>query len=125
MSYASLSRARAVMFAGAALVTATPEPAPAAQIAQVASAFQVCLDDQFEKWVKARVHLVLNEDPSAGDVDDASVAKWTVEAANACRAQVGGGGDAQTEERFAKRMAQWREHIYNGVQRMREVVRPD
>ena len=124
MSYASLSRVRAVMFAGAALVTATPEPAPAAQIAQAASAFQTCLDGQFDKWVKARVNLVLNEDATAGDIDDASVAKWTVETATACRAQAGG-GDAKVAERFAKRMAQWREHIYNGVQRMRELVKPD
>ena len=124
MSYASLSRLRAVMFAGAALLTATPNAAPAAQVAQTASAFQVCLDGQYEKWLKARVNLVLNEHPAAGDIDDASVAKWTLEAVNACRSQAAG-GDAQTEERFVKRMAQWREHIYNAAQRMRELVKPD
>jgi hypothetical protein len=123
MSHVSLRLWRCIVFA-CALPVATPAPAPAAQIAQAGNAFQTCLDGQFDRWVKARVNLVLNEDPRAGDVDDASVAKWTVEAANACRAQAGG-GDAQVEERFAKRMAQWREHIYNGVQRMRELVRPD
>jgi hypothetical protein len=124
MRHTSLRAWRCIVLASALLVAAMPGPAPAAQIAQAASAFQTCLDGQFDRWVKARVNLVLNEDPSAGDVDDASVAKWTVEAATACRAKAGG-SDAKVEERFAKRMGQWREHIYNGVQRMRELVRPD
>ena len=124
MRHTSLRPWRCIVLACALPVAAWPEPAPAAQIAQAASAFQTCLDGQFDKWVKARVNLVLNDDPSAGDVDDASVAKWTVQTATACRAQAGD-GDAQVAERFAKRMAQWREHIYNGVQRMRELVRPD
>ena len=124
MRLTSLRPWRWIVLACALPVAAWSEPAPAAQIAQAASAFQTCLDGQFDRWVKARVNLVLNDDPSAGDVDDASVAKWTVETATACRAQAGG-GDAQIAERFAKRMAQWREHIYNGVQRMRELVKPD
>jgi hypothetical protein len=124
MRRSSLGRLRSLAFACAALLTTTAGPAPAAQVAQTATAFQVCLDSRFEKWLKARVDLVLNDDPVAADIDDAAVAKWTVEAVNGCRAQAGG-GEAQNEERFAKRLARWREHIYNEVQRMRELVRPD
>ncbi len=72
----------------------------------------------------ARSELVVNEDPKAGDIDDASVARWTVETVGTCRAQAGG-GDQDVEARFTKRVAQWRQHIYDRVQSIRELVRPD
>ena len=116
------SRRRGLLLACALVVT--PAGAFAAQVAQAASPMQACLDGRFDKWVKARVDLVLNEDPKAGDVDDAAVARWTSANLTACQAQAGG-GEPDVEEQFAKRMSHWREHIYNAVQRMRELVKPD
>ena len=119
-----LGRAHSIACACAVPLMATPATAPAAQVTPTASAFQACLDDHVEQWLKARVNLVLNEDPAAGDIGDASVAKWTVETINSCRG-LAGGSDAQIEQQFVKRMTQWREQIYNAAQRMRELVKPD
>ena len=102
----------------------TPAGVLAAQVAQTPSRLQTCLDSSFDMWLKSRVNLVLNEDPKAGDIDDPAVGKWTVDTVAACRAQAGS-SDAAVEETFAKQMGQWREHIYNAVQRMRELVKPD
>jgi hypothetical protein len=101
-------------------------PARAASIWERAGPFQACLEGRFEKWVQARAELVLNEDTQAGNIDDAAVARWTTEAIGACRAQAGtGGGDAASEARFANHMAQWRVHIYDLVQSIRQRSRPD
>jgi hypothetical protein len=74
--------------------------------------------------VQARAELVLNEDAQAGSIDDASVAQWTNETMDACRAQAGG-GDAESEARFAKHLARWRTHIYDLVQSIRQRAGPD
>ena len=68
--------------------------------------------------------LIVNEEPKAGDIDDASVAKWAADTLTACRVQAGGGDEA-SEARFTKHMAQWRQHIYDRVQSIRERIRPD
>lgn len=99
-------------------------PAHATSVAERAAPFRACLDSQFEKWVNARAALAVNEDPRAGDIDDAAVAIWAVEVLDACNRQAGG-GDKDTEGLFTKRVAQWREHIYNRVQSIRELTRPD
>jgi len=98
--------------------------ANAASIAERAGPFQACLEGRFEKWVNGRSELVVNEDPKAGDVDDAAVARWALETVGSCRAQAGG-GDQDAEARFTKRVAHWRQHIYDRVQNIRELARPD
>ncbi len=98
--------------------------ANASSIAERAAPFRICLDRQLEKWVNARVELVVNEDPKAGDIDDAAVAKWAVGVLEACRLQVGS-GEKGAEAAFTKRVAQWRQHIYDRVQGIRELARPD
>jgi hypothetical protein len=98
--------------------------ANAASIAERAGPLQACLEGRFEKWVNSRSELVVNEDPKAGDIDDAAVARWALETVGACRAQAGG-GDRDVEARFTKRVAQWRQHVYDRVQSIRELVRPD
>ena len=98
--------------------------ANAASISERAAPFRVCLDSQLEKWVNARAELVANEDPKAGDIDDAAAAKWAVGVLEACRLQAGG-GDQDAEAAFTKRVAQWRQHIYDRVQSIRELTRPD
>jgi hypothetical protein len=95
-----------------------------AQISERAGAFQACLDARFQKWANERAELVVNDDPKAGDIDDAAAAKWTAEALDGCRAQVGG-TDRDLEQRFVKHMSRWREHVYELVRSIRERARPD
>lgn len=124
MTRKSLRRPRGTSFTCAALLGAMAVSASASSIAVSASPLQMCLDSQFETWVNARAELVVNEDPSAGDIDDASVARWAVETMTACRAQAGG-PDQAAEAQFTKRAARWHQHIYDRVQSIRELTRPD
>lgn len=117
-------RRRGVLLTTAVLLSAIAGSANAASIWERAGPFQACLEGRFEKWVNARAEFVVNEDASAGDIDDADVAQWTVAALDACRAQAGS-GDQDSEARFTKHLAHWREHIYRLVQSIRERTRPD
>ena len=117
-------RRRGVLLTCAAFLTAMAGSATGAQIWERAGPFQACLEGRFETWVNARVELIVNEEPKAGDIDDTSVATWAVETLAACRIQAGGGDEA-SEARFTKHMAQWHQHIYDRVQSIRERVRPD
>lgn len=118
------ARRRGFILAFTLLSALTSGSATGAQISERSGALQACLDARFQKWVMARAELVLNEDPKAGDIDDAAVAKWTAEALGGCRAQVGAKVQ-DVEDRFAKHMARWREHIYELVRSIQERVRPD
>lgn len=118
-------RPRGVQFFYAAFfLTAMTATANAAASSERTGPFQACLEGRLETWVNGRAELVVNEDPKAGDVDDAAVAKWMVETVSACRAQAGA-GDQASEAGFTKRVAQWRQHIYGRVQSIRELARPD
>lgn len=117
-------RRRGALLSVAVLSMAIAGSAHAASIWDRTGPFQACLDGRLEKWVNARAALVLNEDPRASDVDDAAVAKWTVETLDVCRTQAGG-GDQDSQARFAKHMASWRNHIHELVQSIRERSRPD
>jgi hypothetical protein len=75
-------------------------------------AFEACLESSLDKWLTTQAQLQVNEDPAAAKLDDAAVATWTVETMDRCRS-VGQAADAASEERFAKHMAQWRQHIYD------------
>jgi hypothetical protein len=123
MKRMSAGRLRGAML-GWAAVLAVMASANASSIAERAFPFQACLEGRFETWVNGRAELVVNEDPKAGDVDDGAVAAWTLETVDVCRAQAGG-GDQGTEARFTKRVAQWRQHIYDRAQSIRELARPD
>ncbi len=105
-------------------ITALAAPANAASNSERTGAFQACLEGRLETWVKGRAELIVNEDPKAGDVDDAVVARWMLETVSACRTQAGG-GDQASETGFTKRVAQWRQRIYDRVQSIRELTRPD
>ncbi|MBX9588861.1 MAG: hypothetical protein K2X43_06130 [Hyphomonadaceae bacterium] len=117
-------RPRSVLFTCAALFTAMVASVSAASIFERATPFQACLDGRLETWVNARAALVVNEDPAAGDIDDAAVARWAIEALEACRTQAGGADEA-SQARFTKHVAHWRQHIYDRVQAIRERTRPD
>jgi hypothetical protein len=105
-------------------VLCTLECATAASIWERAGPFQACLQQGFDKWLQARTELVVNEDPQASSVDDAVVAQWTARTIDACRARAGG-GDEESVARFAKHMAQWRSHIYDLVQSIKQRAGPD
>ena len=117
-------RPRGAAFICAGLLGIIAASASASSVAERANPFQVCLDSRYDKWVDGRAELVVNEDAKAGNVDDAAVAGWVMETLNSCRAQAGG-GDQAMEQGFTKRVAQWRQHIYDRVQRIRELARPD
>ena len=87
-------------------------------------ALQVCLDAEAKGWIDARAALVANDDPAAGDIDDAAVAAWAAQALKGCAAKAGG-ADAASEQRFVKYMAHWREHIYRVAEALRARARPD
>ena len=74
--------------------------------------FETCLESSLDKWLAARAELEVNEHPTAAQLDDAAVATWTLETIAQCRAR-GGTAEAASEDRFAKHMAQWRQHIYD------------
>jgi hypothetical protein len=80
--------------------------------------FERCLEARMDAWINARVALIVNEDPSAGDVDDLDVALWAVTALQGCEEQAGHGNQT-SEGRFARHMAHWREHIYSITQAVR------
>jgi hypothetical protein len=75
-------------------------------------AFEACLEGSLEKWLAQQAELQVKEDPAAARLDDAAVAGWTVETIAKCRAGAQG-GEAASEERFNRYMAQWRQHIYD------------
>jgi len=82
-------------------------------------AFEACLETSLEKWLQAQAELVVNEDPAASRLDDAAVAKWTIDTLAQCRARVGG-ADAESEGRFTSHMARWRNHIYDLASSIRQ-----
>jgi hypothetical protein len=124
MKRINLQCLRGAMLGCVAVLPAIAASADASSISERAVPFGACLEGRFEIWVNGRAELVVNEDPKAGEVDDAAVAAWTLETVGACRAQAGG-GDKDTEARFTKRVAQWRQHIYDRAQSIRELARPD
>ncbi len=75
-------------------------------------AFEACLDSSLDKWLSAQAELQVNEDPAATKLDDAAVAAWTAATIDRCRAMAKA-GDAASEDRFSRHMAQWRQHIYD------------
>jgi hypothetical protein len=87
-------------------------------------AFQVCLEAEAQKWLDAKVALVVNDDPAAGNMDDATVAGWATGALKSCAANAGS-ADAASEQQFMRYMAHWRDHIYRAAQDLRRRDRPD
>jgi hypothetical protein len=86
--------------------------------------FESCLQTQAKQWIDARVELVVNGDPAAGDIDDAGVAAWTVETIKTCAGKAGG-SDRAAEHLFARYMAHWREHIDAAAADLKRRARPD
>jgi hypothetical protein len=87
-------------------------------------AFEACLDAQAKAWIDAKAELVLNDDPAAGQVDDAAVAAWTLRTISACEAKAGR-LERASERLFARYMAHWREHIDAAVREVRRRSPPD
>ena len=71
-----------------------------------------CLDAEFGKWVQAQAELQVNEDPAAQALDDAGVGTWMKTTLEDCRKRAGG-GDAASEEIFARYLSRWREHVFD------------
>jgi hypothetical protein len=86
---------------------------------------QACLDTQAKAWLDNRIELVVNDDPAAGEIDDAAVAAWAADALKGCAAKAGGSADAASEQQFMRYMAHWREHIYAGADEIKRRGRPD
>lgn len=89
-----------------------------------AGPFQACLQAQAKQWFDAKVELIVNGDPAAGDIDDAAVASWTIQTINTCGAKAGG-GDPAAEHLFARYMAHWREHLDAAAVDLKRRARPD
>lgn len=95
---------------GAALSPGTVLAAPLTW--ETKGAFEVCLEGTADAWLRVQAELLVNDDPAAGQLDDQAVAGWTVQALAQCKTGAGTEVPASTE-RFAKYMAQWRQHIYD------------
>lgn len=119
MTRISSRRRAGVFLVVAAISCAAAVAAGASPIWERGSPFQACLEARFKVWVDGRAELIANLDPAASDIDDAAVAKWTVGSLDACRAETGG-GEAQAEARFGRHMANWRSHINDAVQGIRQ-----
>ncbi len=87
-------------------------------------ALEACLDAHVRIWIEARAALVLNDDPTASDIDDLAVAAWTVQTISTCQAKAGR-GNAASEQLFARYMAHWRQHIDVAVREARRRSPPD
>lgn len=102
--------------------------APTAGAAEIAwervTPFQGCLAAGLDKWLEVQVDTLTNEDPATWRIDDMAVATWTIDALAACKAKAGGGDEA-TESRFTKYMAQWRRHVFELVENVRQQGKPD
>jgi hypothetical protein len=108
-----------------AAAVASDSPAQAAGIAwEKQGAFQTCLDAQAKGWLDAKVELVVNDDPAAGQMDDTSVATWAADALKRCGTKAGG-ADAAAEQQFIRYMAHWRDHIFKAADEIRRRARPD
>ena len=83
------------------------------------SAFEACLESRLNAWLQAQAELVVNEDPASRRLDDATVATWTIETLSACRSQVGSARE-ESEDRFMRHMARWRQHIYDVASGIRQ-----
>ena len=115
-------RRRGIAFIGIAALIASCEwsSADAAPITWAKQgAFEACLEHSLNGWLGAQAELVVNEDPAAGRLDDAGVARWTVDTLASCQARAGP-ADADSEDRFTKHMARWRHHIYDVASSIRQ-----
>jgi hypothetical protein len=86
--------------------------------------FESCLEDRAAGWTFSKAQLVVNEDPSASDLDDMDVALWAVGALETCESHAGHGNQT-SEHAFSRHMAHWRKHIDAVVQTVRERVTAD
>jgi hypothetical protein len=82
-------------------------------------AFEACLEQSLDEWLKAQAELVVNDDPAAGRLDDSTVARWTLDALTTCQTRAGS-ADADSEDRFTRHMARWRNHIYDLASSIRQ-----
>jgi hypothetical protein len=86
--------------------------------------FETCLEQRAAAWTFSKAQLVVNEDPSASDLDDMDVALWAVRVLETCETQAGHGNQT-SEHAFSRHMAHWREHIDAVVQTVRRRVKAD
>ena len=86
--------------------------------------FETCLEQRAAAWTFAKAQLVVNEDPSASELDDMDVALWAVRALERCETQAGHGNQT-SEHAFSRHMAHWREHIDAVVRTVRQRVKAD
>ena len=84
-----------------------------------AGAFEGCLDEALDQWLQAQAALLVDESPAAAKLDDAAVARWTVDILGECRMRAGS-ADAKSEDRFTTHMARWRNHIYDLASSIRQ-----
>lgn len=86
--------------------------------------FETCLQSRMEEWINRQAERLANEDPAASDLDDTDVALWAAGALETCEGQAGR-GNANSEVRFVRHMAHWREHIDAVAQNIRQRGRAD
>ena len=86
--------------------------------------FETCLQSRMEQWINTQAERLANEDPAAGDLDDTDVALWATGAIESCEGQAGR-ANANSEVRFVRHMAHWREHIDAVAQDIRQRGRAD
>jgi hypothetical protein len=115
-----LCRHKRKLCAIAIFLAAAAQGAAAAGIAwSKKGEFETCLESTLDKWIAQRAALEVDEPAAAAQLDDAAVASWTVDTMAQCRAR-GGAAEATSEQRFAKHMAQWRQHIYDVAAEIRK-----
>ena len=120
-------RGGGILFACAILLGLGAQ-APSARAAEITwdrvTPFQGCLAAGLDEWLEAQIDNLTNGNPASPHIDEGAVFTWTQNALAGCKAKAGGGDEA-TETRFRKHMAQWRQHVYERVEDVRQKGKPD
>jgi hypothetical protein len=95
-----------------ALAAGSSSVAEAAIAFKSSGPFEACLDKGYDAWAQAQAELMVNEDPRAQSLDDATVAAWTVATLADCSKRAGT-GDATSEGIFNRHMSRWRDLVFD------------
>jgi hypothetical protein len=102
--------------------------APTAGAAEIAwervTPFQGCLDADLKEWLEIQANALTNGNRDASGIDDRTVFMWTFDTVAACKAKVGVGDEAIASH-FREHMAQWRQHVQERVDDVKQQGKPD
>ena len=79
--------------------------------------FEVCLNGAYAAWLQNQAELLVNEDPRARGLNDATAAAWTAATLDDCRKK--GEANSGSVDRFGRHMARWQDHVFDHAESIR------